>query len=186
MNKIKYFNEKRIYDSYTWKKVSYSNFLSRVKKNMPFEVAILSWFLDRTYRKKSSTKIHNNKYLKYYSSYVWEKVSYSNFLYKIRQWLHPEIAIRKYTRVSRCKKERNRLVNVRKKKKSSFNQSYYLIEVTYDKDVANVFRNVYYEMLNNLQDKYHSSDNLREANLILKNINALKKEIEVFNQWNPL
>jgi hypothetical protein len=41
-------------------------------------------------------------------------------------------------------------------------------------------------MLNNLQDKYHSSDNLREANLILKNINALKKEIEVFNQWNPL
>ena len=191
MHKIKYKEAKAFYDSYEWKKSTYANFILRIKKNIPFERAVLPWLLnDNRDRLKEKWKKYreNSPYYDFYNSYNWVKVSYRNFLTKIRSWFTPEVAIIKNSRRNIPKRERNRLCNVKRSlcRNNKLNKSYYFIEITYDKDTAKIFRNIYIDMINLCDLKLLDFEDQKEANIILKDKEFLEKQLKVFNKWNPL
>ena len=64
MSKLIYVEEKLFYDSYKWEKASYIAYISRVKKNIPFEEAILQWKLERNLKrlKEKWDKYRNDDY----------------------------------------------------------------------------------------------------------------------------
>ena len=187
MQKIKYIEAKEYYDSFKWKKSTYSNYLMRIKKNLAFEIAIQPWFLDKSYRKKSLKKNNPNKkdlLIEFYQSYNSGKVSLSSFLYRVNKWLKPEFAIKKSFNISKDKRERNRLRNIKKKKIKTIKQSYYLIEVTYDKETAKIFRWVYEDMISKLNDELLNVEKQTEVSDIIKKIKSLEYELSVFNKRN--
>jgi hypothetical protein len=187
MQKIKYIEAKKYYDSFKWKKATYSNYLMRIKKNLAYEIAVQPWFLDKSYRKKSLKNNKPNKkdlLLEFYQSYSSDKVSLSSFLYRVNKWLKPEFAIRMSYNIKKDKRERNRLRNIKKSKFKTIKQSYYLIEVTYDKETAKIFRWVYEDMISKLNDELLNVEKQTEASYIIKKIKSLEYELSVFNKWN--
>ena len=191
MHKIKYKEAKAFYDSYKWKKATYANFILRIKKNIPFERAVLPWLLNdnRDWLKEKWKKYREESpYYDFYNSYNWVKVSYRNFLTKIRSWFTPEVAIIKNSRRNIPKRERNRLCNVKRSlcRNNKLNKSYYFIEITYDKDTAKIFRNIYIDMIYLCDLKLLDVEDQKDANIILKDKEFLEKQLKVFNKWNPL
>ena len=187
MQKIKYIEAKKYYDSFKWKKATYSNYLMRIKKNLAYEIAIQPWFLDKNYRKKSLKNNKPNKkdlLLEFYQSYSSDKVSLSSFLYRVNKWLKPEFAIKKSYYIKKDKRERNRLRNIKKNKIKTVKESYYLIEVTYDKETAKIFRWVYEDMISKLNDELLNVEKQTEVSDIIKKIKSLEYELSVFNKWN--
>ena len=65
--------------------------------------------------------------------------------------------------------------------------SYYYIEITYSKEEAAVFRSMYIEkIVNNEEIIANTYLEPFELEKIRKKNEQLKKELEVFNKWNPL
>ena len=191
MHKIKYKEAKSYYDSFMWKKATYANFILRIKKNIPFEVAILPWVLSdsRDKLKEKWKKYRENcPYYDFYNSYDWIKISYRNFLTKIRSWFTPEVAIIKNSRRNIPKRDRNRLWNIRRSsnRNKKIINSYYFIDVTYDKETAKIFRDIYIDKIRFCDLKLLEVEDQKEVFKILKEKDFLIKQLSVFNKWNPL
>ena len=190
MHKIKYKDAKIFYDSFHWKKATYANFILRIKKNIPFEKAILPWFLSDNWdrlREKWKKYRENSPYYDFYNSYNWIKVSYRNFLTKIRSWFTPDVAIIKNSRRNIPKRDRNRLRNIRRgsNRYKKINNSYFFIEVTYDKETAKIFRKIYVDMIRICDLKLLDMEDQKEATKILKDREFFEEQLKVFNKWNP-
>ena len=190
MHKIKYKEAKTFYDSFEWKKATYANFILRIKKNIPFEKAILPWFLNdnRDKLKEKWKKYRENcPYYDFYNSFSWVKVSYRNFLTKIRSWFTPEVAIIKNSRRNIPKRDRNKLCNIKKSssRKNKINKSYFFIEVTYDGETAKIFRGIYLDKIRLCDLELLNVEDQMEANRILKDKEFLQRQLKVFNKRNP-
>ena len=139
--------------------------------------------------KKNGRSIGENcPYYDFYNSYDWIKVSYRNFLTKIRSWFTPEVAIIKNTRRNIPKRDRNRLWNIRRSsnRNKKINNSYYFIDVTYDKETAKIFRDIYIDKIRFCDLKLLEVEDQKEVFKILKEKDFLIKQLSVFNKWNPL
>jgi phosphopantetheinyl transferase len=65
--------------------------------------------------------------------------------------------------------------------------SYYYIEITYSKEEAAVFRSMYIEKIVDIEEIIANSYlEPYELEKYRKESEQLKKELEVFNKWNPL
>ena len=190
MSNIKHKAEIEYFKSYTWDKVCYDTFISRVLRNkIPLEVAILPWIIEKPWRNlKEKWKEHRDSdpVTLFYNNYQWEKVWFRYFQEKLRAWMPMEDAIKK-----ECKRLDYLKGNKNKKPKKtpvvtiSDSLSNYYIEVTYTKEEASVIRNVYIERIDDNEDKMLSCEP-SELTWLIKETDQLKKELEVFNKWNPV
>ena len=194
MKTPKYKAEKEYYDNYKWEKASYVTFISRIKNiKLPFEIAITAWNLKYNkdkIKKRRETYRSKQPYWEFYINYPWEKTNYRTFKDKIKAWLSPEEAILKFNKVKKNKKNsyysEKRKSNFRKKQTTkTFNESYHFIEVTYSVEEANVIRTMYITKIQDDEIKLIGCS-YDEAIKIQKEIDQLRKELEVFNKWNPL
>ena len=191
MANLIYKTENEYYKSYVWEKAPYYTFINRVLRNkLPLEVAILPLKIfnnnDKLKEKWKNYRENNPTYV-FWNTYKWEKIWYRYFQEKIRAWMPMEEAIKKWTR----KIEYLKLHWYRKRKKknrgveSSDSSSNYLIEVTYSKEEASVIRNRYMSIIEETEERILSCE-VWEMNGLVKKADQLKKELEVFNKWNPL
>ena len=191
MANLIYKTENEFYKSYVWEKAPYYTFLSRVLRNkLPLEVAILPLKVfnnnDKLKEKWKNYRDNNPTYV-FWNTYKWEKIWYRYFQEKLRAWMPMEEAIKKWTR----KIEYLKLHWFRKRKKknrgveTSDSPSNYLIEVTYPKEEASVIRNRYMSIIEETEERLLSCE-VWEMNGLVKKADQLKKELEVFNKWNPL
>ena len=184
--------ENEYYKSYTWKKASYSTFISRVLRNkIALEIAILPiQVLNNNDKLKEKWKNYrdNNPTYVFWNTYEWDKIGYRYFQEKLRAWMPMEEAIKKgskrldYLKLNRYKKHKNKKNRVVSNSDSSSN---YLIEVTYSKEEASVIRNMYIKIIDETEERLLSCE-VWEMNGLVKKVDQLKKELEVFNKWNPL
>lgn len=63
-------------------------------------------------------------------------------------------------------------------------EDYFFIEITYPKEEAVIFRQIYEEKIQENENKLLSDDSEDLVSLMKEN-NQLKMELEVFNKWNP-
>ena len=191
MANLIYKTENEYYKSYVWEKAPYYTFLSRVLRNkLPLEIAILPLKVfnnnDKLKEKWKNYRDNNPTYV-FWNTYKWEKIWYRYFQEKLRAWMPMEEAIKKWTR----KIEYLKLHWYRKRKKknkgveSTDSSSNYLIEVTYSKEEASVIRNRYMSIIEETEERLLSCE-VWEMNGLVKKADQLKKELEVFNKWNPL
>ena len=191
MANLIYKTENEYYKSYVWEKAPYYTFLSRVLRNkLPLEVAILPVKVfnnnDKLKEKWKNYRDNNPTYV-FWNTYKWEKIWYRYFQEKLRAWMPMEEAIKKWTRKIeylklhwyRKHKKKNKVVE------SSDSSSNYLIEVTYSKEEASVIRNRYMSIIEETEERLLSCE-VWEMNWLVKKADQLKKELEVFNKWNPL
>ena len=66
----------------------------------------------------------------------------------------------------------------------SNHESNFYIEITYSKEEANVIRKVYIEIIEDNEERILSCEP-EEMNELVKRSDQLKRELEVFNKWNP-
>ena len=188
-NKIIYIKEKEFYDSYTWEKASYVTYIGRIKRsNLPVEEAILPWRLPITWEKNKEKwrKIREKDPVRlFYDRYLWDKPSYRYYKEKVNAWMPMHEAIKKDRKRADYLRE-----NKNKKKKiihtvKLLDDSYFLIEITLPKEEAKVFRKIYEEKIQENEDKmlYSECDELIK---LIKENDQLRKELKVFNKWNPL
>jgi hypothetical protein len=78
------------------------------------------------------------------------------------------------------------LKNIKNKtnQRKTINPTYFYIEITYDKETANIIRNMYNEKLKELENKIYVSLDQSEAEYLQKEMVFLQKQIEIFNSWN--
>ena len=191
MANLIYKTENEYYKSYVWEKAPYYTFINRVLRNkLPLEIAILPVKLFNSSEKlKEKWKNYRDTDPTYvfWNTYKWEKIWYRYFQEKLRAWMPMEEAIKKWTR----KIEYLKLHWYRKHKKknrgveSSDSSSNYLIEVTYSKEEASVIRNRYMSIIEETEERLLSCE-VWEMNWLVKKADQLKKELEVFNKWNPI
>ena len=191
MANLIYKTENEYYKSYVWEKAPYYTFINRVLRNkLPLEIAILPVKLFNSSEKlKEKWKNYRDTDPTYvfWNTYKWEKIWYRYFQEKLRAWMPKEEAIKKWTR----KIEYLKLHWYRKHKKknrgveSSDSSSNYLIEVTYSKEEASVIRNRYMSIIEETEERLLSCE-VWEMNWLVKKADQLKKELEVFNKWNPI
>ena len=191
MANLIYKTENEYYKSYVWEKAPYYTFINRVLRNkLPLEIAILPVKLFNSSEKlKEKWKNYRDTDPTYvfWNTYKWEKIWYRYFQEKLRAWMPKEEAIKKWTR----KIEYLKLHWYRKHKKknrgveSSDSSSNYLIEVTYSKEEASVIRNRYMSIIEETEERLLSCE-VWEMNGLVKKADQLKKELEVFNKWNPI
>ncbi len=190
MANLIYKTENEYYKSYVWEKAPYYTFLSRVLRNkLPLEVAILPLKVfnnnDKLKEKWKNYRDNNPTYV-FWNTYKWEKIGYRYFQEKIRAWMPMEEAIKKGTRKIeylklhwyRKRKKKNKIVE------TSDSSSNYLIEVTYPKEEASVIRNRYMSIIEDTEERLLSCE-VWEMNGLVNKVDQLKKELEVFNKWNP-
>ena len=94
-------------------------------------------------------------------------------------------AIKKNVKRAKYLKENN--IVVKKKPKTvivSNSDDNFFIKITYTKEEAKVFRDVYIDKLDELEDMMLSCEP-EEMGKLLETEKQLKKELEVFNKWNP-
>ena len=98
-----------------------------------------------------------------------------------------EIAIKKDKKMAQFLKE-NRYKKNKKSKTVNLSNTddYYFIEVTLSKEEAKVFRKLYEERIEENKYKMLSDECDEDMNTLIKENNQLKKELEIFNKWNPL
>ena len=190
MANLIYKTENEYYKSYVWEKAPYYTFLSRVLRNkLPLEIAILPVKLfnnSEKLKEKWKNYRDNNPTYVFWNTYKWEKIWYRYFQEKLRAWMPMEEAIKKWTRKIeylklhwfRKRKKKNKIVE------TSDSSSNYLIEVTYSKEEASVIRNRYMSIIEETEERLLSCE-VWEMNGLVKKVNQLKKELEVFNKWNP-
>ena len=185
MCKTKYWKAREFYNQYSWRKASYVTFLKRIKKyDLPYEIAIQFWNIEDNDPKWKRSK-KKDSYRDYYQSYEWEKVNYRYFKDRIREWIPAEEAIKRLP-----KKEtiiRYKPKKIKETVELIHDDSYYYIEITYSKEEAAVFRSMYIEkIVNNEEIIANTYLEPFELEKIRKKNEQLKKELEVFNKWNPL
>ena len=184
MCKTKYWNAREYYNQYSWRKASYVTFLRRIKNNnLPYEIAIQFGNIeDDNIRCNKSKK--KDSYREYYQSYEWEKVNYRYFKERIKLWIPAEEAIKKYNKdlIVRYKPKK-----IKETVELIHDDSYYYIEITYPKEEAEVFRSMYIEKISDIEEIV-ANTYLEPVELekFRKESEQLKKELEVFNKWNPL
>ena len=189
MSKVIHPKEKEYYDSYLWEKTSYVTFMSRIKRNnTPLEIAILPWKLQNSReRLKEKWKEYrdNDPAWRYYNNYVWDKVWFRYFKEKIRAWMPMEEAIKRERKRADYLKE-NKYKKSKKVKPITISnhESNFYIEITYSKEEANVIRKVYIEIIEDNEERILSCEP-EEMNELVKRSDQLKRELEVFNKWNP-
>ena len=191
MANLIYKTENEYYKSYVWEKAPYYTFLSRVLRNkLPLEIAILPVKLfnnSEKLKEKWKNYRDNNPTYVFWNTYKWEKIWYRYFQEKLKAWMPKEEAIKKWT----GKIEYLKLHWYRKRKKKnkgveiSDSSSNYLIEVTYSKEEASVIRNRYMSIIEETEERLLSCE-VWEMDGLVKKADQLKKELEVFNKWNPL
>ena len=64
------------------------------------------------------------------------------------------------------------------------NKSYYFIEITYDKETAKIFREIYIDEIKKCDLMLLDVEDQKEAFIILKDKEFLEKQLKVFNKWN--
>ena len=190
MSKLIYVEEKLFYDSYKWEKASYIAYISRVKKNIPFEEAILPWKLERNLKKlkeKWSKYRNDDPTWIFYNNYEWEKLSFRYFKEKVNAWMPMEIAIKKDRKMAQFLKE-NRYKKNKKSKTVSLSNTddSFFIKITLSKEEAEIFREIYEERIEENEYKMLSDECDEDMNTLIKENDQLKKELEIFNKWNPL
>lgn len=185
MPKLIYKEQKEFYDNYKWMKVSYYNFIQRTKRKIPFEMAIKPWVLrqslDNLKRKRKNYR-ERDPYYDFYHSYEGEKTTRRYFKVRLKFWYTPEEAIKKHPQYKPLKKQRQKKVqNTYKKRKKSD----YLIEITYPKEVAEIFRKMYKEKIEICEEKLFQTENCRESFKIQRLKKRLEFELNIFNKRNP-
>lgn len=190
MAKVIYSEEKLFYDTYVWEKTSYVTFIWRIAKcNVPKERAILPWRLPITRETiKNRWKKHreNDPVWQFYDKYLWDKPSYRYYKEKVNSWMPLHEAIKKNVKRAKYLKENN--IVVKKKPKTvivSNSDDNFFIKITYSKEEAKVFREVYIDRIDELEDMMLSCEP-EEMGKLLETEKQLKKELDVFNKWNPL
>ena len=189
MPKVIYVKEKEYYDSYQWEKAAYMTYIGRIKRSkLPFEIAILPWQLEihkQRLKEKWDNYRENNPLWIFYHDYKWDKPSFKHFKDKVNAWMSKEDAIKWEKKKGAFVKEKRK----NKSKKIKVNvidyESNYYIEVTYSKEEASVIRDIYIEKIDKLEDLMLSCE-VEEMGKLLEDEKQLKKELEVFNKWNPL
>jgi len=195
MSRVIHVKEKEYYDSYLWEKTSYSTFIARVLRyKLDFETAILVGKLDdsRSRLRERWEKYRNNDAdWVFWNSYKGsDRVCYRFFKEKLRAWMSRENAIRRGDKRFRFLKFKRKLKNSCwldrwSSKELEKRESYYFIEVRYLPEIAEVFRKVYLERISKNEERMLYCEACEMDELIREN-KQLKKELEVFNKWNPL
>ena len=188
MPKVIYKEAKEYYDSYQWEKSSYVTFIGRIKRNKTaFEIAILPWKLAITkerLKEKWDNYRNQNPLWIFYHNYEWDKPSFKHFKDKVNAWMSKEDAIKWEKKKGAFIKEKRSKQPKRKPVKVSDNESNYYIRVTYPKEEASVIRKVYIEKIEENEEKLLSCEQ-EDMNRLERETEHLKKELEVFNEWNP-
>ena len=177
MWKIKYFEAKEYYDSYTWEKASYVSFIARIKRNKyPFDKAILPWKLDPYRRKKKSDPMKE-----FYDNYQWEKIGYRYYKDRVRLWESYEEAIKKKSKLLEGYKYKPKPIKKYVAVNTERRESDYYIEVTYPKEIAVVFRNAYLRMIDDIEEKRRNRINIRFTRFLLVRVTG----VEPAASWTP-
>ena len=188
MPKVIYKEAKEYYDSYQWEKSSYVTFIGRIKRNKTaFEIAILPWKLAITkerLKEKWDNYRNQNPLWIFYHNYEWDKPSYKHFLDKVNAWMSKEDAIKWEKKKGEFIKEKRSKQPKKKPVKVSNDESNYYIRVTYQKEEASVIRKVYIEKIEENEEKLLSCEQ-EDMNRLERETEHLKKELKVFNEWNP-
>ena len=188
-NKIIYIKEKEFYDSYTWEKVSYVTYIGRITKSkLPMEKAILPWRLPMTWEKikEKWRKIRERDPVWiFYDRYLWDKPSYRYYREKVNAWMPLHEAIRKEKkRAEYLKQNKNKKKKIIQTVKLLTDDSNFFIEITLPKEEAKIFRRIYEEKIEKNEEKMLYCD-CDEIIKIIKENEQIKKELRVFNKWNP-
>ncbi len=188
-NKIIYIKEKEFYDSYTWEKASYVTYIWRIKRrNLPPEEAIRPENLpmngDKIKEKWRKIRERDPVWI-FYDRYLWDKPSYRYYREKVNAWMPLHEAIRKEKkRAEYLKQNKNKKKKIIQTVRLLTDDSNFFIEITLPKEEAKIFRKIYEEKISENEDKmlYCECDELIS---LMKENEQLKKELKVFNKWNP-
>lgn len=163
------------YDSYEWAKVCYSRFIEMYNVCKDEYKAIKHWTITIIDRYPNEYEI--------YKKYSQPKCSFSQFMIRYKLWKSLDECARatnwarpwwlyKYTTHAEAKKQKYKWDN-------------YLIEITYSKDEAIVFRNVYLKMIDELEYEMLDCTPQRDHEIKLQ-LQQLTHELEIFNIYNPI
>ena len=189
-NKIIYIKEKEFYDSYTWEKASYVTYIGRIKRrNLPPEEAIRPWNLpmngEKIKEKWRKIKERDPVWI-FYDKYLWDKPSYRYYREKVRAGMPLHEAIKKERkRAEYLKQNKNKKKKIIQTVKLLTDDSNFFIEITLPKEEAKIFRRIYEEKILDNENKmlYCECDELIK---LMKENEQLRKELKVFNKWNPM
>ena len=166
---------KEYLENYKWEKVWYARFIEMFKVCWDEEKAIKPWTITLIDRYPEQYAI--------YKLYPQPKCSFSQFMIRFRLWKSIEDCVRA---TSWARPWWLKVYDTHAEaKRKLYKWDNYLIEITYSKEEASVFRNVYLKMIDDLEIEMIDCSPLRDTE-IKKQLKELNHELEIFNIYNPI
>ena len=181
MFKVKY---KHIWEQAPEPKSSYTIFYNR----------LVSWYSQEQALDPAPKNLNRRRSpaRDYWESYEWEKSSYNWFMTRVRRWISFDIAINPNIKTRWLYKKEKELIEITKSithaqaKAERYNEDYYKIEVTYNKEEAQVFHNSYRSKIKELEDKIYREEEILTLKELERKLNKIKQEYQVFLSYNPI
>lgn len=172
------------YVRYLWEKCSRSTYYKRIKQWMSIEEALKPVTDEDRHRK---WKIRSSKFqeeLEWYYNQKWEKVDRKKFYQRLYKWYSKEQAIKidfEFTKTSPQKRNKPLYKRpITPIQKAEPDSDRYEIRIKYSKEEAQIIKNEYIRIIDDLEWKRSITEDLIESKEIQKQLNSLKKEYELF------
>lgn len=171
------------------RKVSLQTFISRIHKGLDYNEAMNRPYL---YRPKTAASIKHPERTEYRDNYQWEKCPYQRF-YARMMWgtmsmeeaISPEFRKGWYVnKYGKSTKTWGWGISIKHADTLVKNPDHYVIDITYNEEEAQVFKDQYQDMINKLQKQYNKEEDTSLWSEILKKLNWIKEEYQTFLTFN--
>ena len=105
--------------------------------------------------------------------YKWEEngVTYNAFVSRINSW---------WTREEAVQFQRRKLHREKYESKRKIDPSWYIIDIKYSNEEANVFACIYEEIIHEIENQYYATDEPQEAQELIKKKKELERQYDIF------
>ena len=128
----------------------------------------------------------------YWEDYEWEKSSYNWFMTRVRRWIPFDIAINPNIKTKWLYKKEHNIIEIQKTithaqaKAERYNEDHYKIEVTYNKEEAQVFHSSYRDKIKELENKIYAEEEIPIIKELEAKLAKIKQEYQFFLSYNPI
>lgn len=143
---------------------------------------ITRWKTAIKFISKPRFRMNTDSFVKYWRENWWWtywKVSYNCFYDRVKHWRDWKEAMQKQNR-----KYQTNVYKPQPQKQTEKRTDYTWVDITYSQEEAKVFKNMFENIINDLEKKYEKAEEPHEANKIFEKIEFVKRDYQIFLHHN--